>query len=110
MEKKVLIILSTAEKDKAMTGILYATNALKNEWLSEVKLCFFGPFEKLLAEDEEVQKYVDKLANLQPPVACKFISDNHGVTEKLTLLGIDTQYVGKLVSDYINEGYVPLVF
>ena len=110
MEKKVLIILSTAEKDKAMTGILYATNALKNEWLSEVKLCFFGPFEKLLAEDEEVQKYVDELANLQPPVACKFISDNQGVTEKLTLLGIETQYVGKLVSDYINEGYVPLVF
>ena len=110
MDKKVLIILSTAEKDKAMTGILFATNALKNEWLSEVKLCFFGPFEKLLAEDEEVQGYVAELAEQQPPVACKFVSDNNGVTEKLSLLGIDTQYVGKLVSDYLNEGYVPMVF
>ncbi len=110
MDTKVLIILSTAEKEKAMTGILYATNALKNEWLSEVKICFFGPFETLLAEDEEVQGYVAELAEQQPPVACKFVSDNNGVTEKLSLLGIDTQYVGKLVSDYLNEGYVPMVF
>ena len=110
MEKKVLIILSTAEKEKAMTGVLYATNALKNEWLNDVKLCFFGPFEKLLAEDEEIQGYVAQLAELQPPVACKFISDHSGVTEKLSLLGIDTQYVGKLVSDYLNEGYIPMVF
>lgn len=110
MAQKVLIILSTAEKGKALTGVLYATNAMKQQWLTDVKLCFFGPFETLLAEDEEVQQHVAQLAALQPPVACKFISDSEGVSEKLSALGIKTEYVGKMVSDYLNEGYIPLVF
>ncbi len=110
MSQKVLIILSTAEKEKALVGILYATNALKNEWLTDVKLCFFGPFEKLLAEDEEVQVHVANLAEYQAPVACKFVSDMHGVSEQLTTLGIQTDYVGKMISDYLNDGYIPMVF
>ena len=89
MDSKVLVILSTAEKDKALTGVLYATNALKNNWLQEVKLIFFGPFETLLAEDEEVQERVTQLAEYQAPVACKFISDGRGVSEKLSQLGVE---------------------
>jgi hypothetical protein len=110
MDKKVLVILSTAEKEKALTGVLYATNAIKNQWLKDVKLCFFGPFEALLAEDTEVQGWVAQLAEYQAPVACKFISDSRGISEKLTALGIEVEYVGKLVSDYIEDGYIPMVF
>lgn len=110
MGNKVLVILSTAEKQKALTGILYTSNALKNKWLEEAKVCFFGPFESLLAEDEEVQKAVAQLAEYQAPVACKFVSDNSGVSDKLSQLGIQLEYVGQMVSDYINDGYVPLVF
>ena len=107
---KVLIILSTAEKDKALTGVLYATNLLKHKWLEDVKLCFFGPFEALLAEDKEVQERVAQLAEYQVPVACKFVADNDGVSDKLSQLGIQIEYVGQMVSDYIKEGYVPMVF
>lgn len=110
MGKKVLLILSTAEKEKALAGTLYGVNAIRNKWLDDVKVCFFGPFESLLAEDEEVQQAVAKLAEYQAPVACKFISDSSGVTDKLAQLGIELEYVGQMVSDYISEGYVPLVF
>lgn len=110
METKVLVILSTAEKEKALTGLLYTTNAIKNEWLPDVRVCFFGPFEKLLAEDPEVQQWALPLIEQQAPVACKFISDNHGVSEQLSELGVDVQYIGKLVSDSLKEGYVPMVF
>ncbi len=110
MESKVLIVLSTAEKAKALTGVLYATNALRHHWLGDVKLCFFGPFESLLAEDEEVQERVAQLVGHQVPVACKFIADNHGISDKLTALGVDVQYVGQIVSDYIKDGYIPMVF
>lgn len=110
MESKVLIILSTAEKDKAITGILYATNAIKYGWLNDVKVCFFGPFEKLVAEDEQVQEWVTPLLEHHVPVACKFISDSHGVSEKLMQLGIQVEYVGELVSNSIKDGYLPMVF
>ncbi|QSO48891.1 hypothetical protein [Alicyclobacillus mengziensis] len=110
MAQKVLVILSTAEKEKALTGVLWATNALKYKWVEDVKLCFFGPFEALLAEDESVQASVAPLREYQVPVACKFVSDNQGVTDKLAQLGVQVEYVGQLVADYVNEGYVPMVF
>ncbi|MBO8172103.1 MAG: hypothetical protein H0Z33_09435 [Bacillaceae bacterium] len=110
MSKKVLIIISTAEKEKALTGILYGVNAMKNGWLDDVKIMFFGPSEKLLAEDPDFQEQAAKIKEYQTPVACKFISDNQGISENLASLGIEVEYVGKMVSDYIGEGYTPMVF
>jgi hypothetical protein len=110
MTPKLLVIVSTAEKEKAATGMLYATNAIKNGWLADVKVCFFGPFEKLAATDPEVQEWVKGLNEHQAAVACKFISDRHGVSDKLLELGVHVEYIGELVSHYIKDGYVPMVF
>ena len=45
MASKVMVIVSTAEKEKALTGIMYAVNAQKNKWVDDIKVIFFGPFE-----------------------------------------------------------------
>jgi len=110
MSSNVLIILSTGEKEKALTGLLYAVNAQKNKWLEDVKVIFFGPFEKLVCEDDEVVDAASQLLEYQTPVACKFLSDQDGVSDKLGDLGFDVQYVGSMVSDYIKKGYTPMVF
>lgn len=110
MSSNVLIILSTGEKEKALTGLLYAVNAQKNKWLEDVKVIFFGPFEKLVCEDDEVVDAASQLLEYQTPVACKFLSDQDGVSDKLSELGFDVQYVGSMVSDYIKKGYTPMVF
>lgn len=110
MSSKVLIVLSTGEKEKALTGLLYAVNAQKNKWLEDVKVIFFGPFEKLVCEDDEVVDAASQLLEYQTPVACKFLSDQDGVSDKLSELGFDVQYVGSMVSDYIKKGYTPMVF
>lgn len=110
MEKKVLIIISTAEREKALTGLLYATNALKNNWLDDVKVILFGPFEKMVSEDKELQEVLSKLLPYQTPVACKFISDREEISGSLETLGIQLEYVGAMISDAIGEGYVPMVF
>ena len=80
MGKKVIVIISTAEREKALVGVMYATNVLKNKWLEDVKVFFFGPFEKLVAEDQEIQARVSTLLEYQTPAACKFISDRGNVT------------------------------
>lgn len=110
MASKVLIVLSTGEKEKALTGLLYATNAIAHKWLEDVRVFFFGPFEKLLAEDSEIQQQAAQLIEYQQPMACKGISDDQGVSDQLSRLGVDVQYIGQPISQALNDGYVPMVF
>ena len=110
MSAKVMIIISTAEKDKALTAILYAKNAQKNKWVDDVRIIFFGPFENLVCEDDDVIKAASELLDYQTPIACKFLSDRSGASDKLTELGFNVEYVGALISDSIKAGYVPMVF
>jgi hypothetical protein len=41
LASKIVVIISTGEKEKVFTGIMYATNAQKNKWIDEVKVVFF---------------------------------------------------------------------
>ena len=110
MASKVMVIVSTAEKDKALTGIMYAVNAQKNKWVDDLKVIFFGPFENLVCDDEEVAQAASKLLDYETPIACKFLSDRDGISGNLEKMGINVDYVGSLISGYIEEGYVPMVF
>ncbi|UCD45681.1 MAG: hypothetical protein JSV27_04135, partial [Candidatus Bathyarchaeota archaeon] len=54
MSTKTLVVVATGDREKALTALMYAGNALKRQWLEDVKIVFFGPSERLLATDEEV--------------------------------------------------------
>ena len=110
MSSKVIVIISTAEKDKALTGILYAKNAQKNKWIDEVRVIFFGPFENLVCEDDEIIKAASELLDYQTPIACKFLSDKSGTSDRLEELGFNVEFVGSLISDSIKAGFIPMVF
>ena len=110
MSSKVMVILSTAEKDKALTGIRYAKNAQKNKWVEDVRVIFFGPFENLVCQDDDVIQAASELLDYQTPIACKFLSDKSGASDKLEELGFNVEYVGSLISDSIKAGYIPMVF
>ena len=110
MSSKVMVIISTAEKAKALTGIMYAVNAQKHKWVDDIKVIFFGPFENLLCEDEEVIKAASNLLDYETPIACKFLSDRDGISDKLEKLGVNVDYVGTIISGFIAEGYAPMLF
>jgi len=111
MNDRILVILSTAEAGKARTGAMYAVNALRHGWVEDVKLVLFGPAEELVLTDEPLQALLDDFRAMEEtPVACKFIADRDGLADRLGAMKIDVQYVGKLISDLIREGYVPLVW
>ena len=110
MASKVMVIVSTAEKEKALTGIMYAVNAQKNKWVDDLKVIFFGPFENLMCEDEEVAQAASRLLEYETPIACKFLSDRDGISENLEKMGVNVDNVGSLISGYIEEGYIPMVF
>lgn len=111
MEGKLVVIISTSDVQKARTGAMYAVNALKFGWMAEVKIFFFGPAQDLLLVDGELQNYMKEYETMEETaVACKYISDRDKKSEQICALGIKVEYVGKMISDYINEGYVPMVW
>ena len=110
MTAKIVIVISTGEKEKALTGIMYAFNAQKNKWLDDVKVIFFGPFEDLVCEDHEVAELAAQLLEFETPIACKRLSDNAGISDKLEKLGYQVEYVGTIISGLIKQGYAPMVF
>jgi hypothetical protein len=111
MEGKIVVILSTSDVEKARTGAMYAINALKHGWMEEVKIFFFGPAQNLLLEDAPLQDYMKEYSFMEEcAVACRYISDRDKKSEQIRELGLEVEYVGKMISDYINQGYIPMVW
>jgi hypothetical protein len=111
MSDKVLVIISSSDREKAITGLMYATNSLKNTWMNEVRVVVFGPSQQLSLKDKEIQGYLkDLIAQGNTPATCKYIADETHISDDLSALGMDVVYVGTLISDYIKDGFVPMVF
>ncbi len=109
--RKILIIISTAEREKAMAGLMYARNARENRWFDDVRIVLFGPFEHLIAEDKELHDLgLETFKVVARPVACKAFADQLKVSEALKELGCEIEQVGGIISECIRTGYVPLVF
>lgn len=111
MSDKIVVIISTAEVEKARTGMMYAVNAVLQNWMSEVKLIFFGPAQELLLEDVVMKDFLLQFQQAEgKAVSCKFIADRDETDKETEALGISVEYVGSMISDLIKEGYVPLIW
>ena len=116
MTNNLLVVISSGDEapDKAMTGMMYAINAKKHQWLDDVRLMFFGPSEQMIAKatpESELGQSLRQAFELGiVPVACKAISDGNNITAQLNGLGIETEYVGTILSSYIKKDYQILTF
>jgi hypothetical protein len=111
MADKLLVIISTAEPEKARTGMMYAVNALKHCWMEEVRIFFFSPTQELLTRDPDLQHMLAEYQSYdQTAIACKFLADRDHTAEPASALGVEVAYVGTLISELIREGYVPMVW
>ena len=110
MSDKALVIIATGDAEKALTGLMWCTNALRYGWMEEVKVIFFGPAQDLVLADDRVKEMAQGLAEAVKPVFCKFISDRDGKSDRLRQLGMDVAYVGKIIADFLKDGYVPMIW
>jgi hypothetical protein len=110
MASKVLVIIATGEAEKALTGLMYAYRTMSEGWIDDVKVVFFGPSERLLVKDERIAQISQQICEAEKPFVCKFISDQEGISEQIESLGLKVEYVGTIISDFIKEGYIPMVF
>lgn len=111
MSDKVVVIISTGEAEKARTGMMYAVNAVLKNWMSDVKLIFFGPAQELLLEDVVMKDFLIQFQQAKgKAVSCKFIADRDETEKETAALGVEVEYVGSMVSDLIKDGYIPLIW
>ncbi|MDA3938723.1 MAG: hypothetical protein PF693_05375 [Spirochaetia bacterium] len=111
MSDKVVVIISTSEAEKARTGMMYAVNAVLNNWMADVKLIFFGPAQELLLEDIVMKDFLIQFQQAEgKAVSCKFIVDRDEIDKETSALGVKSEYVGSMISDLIKDGYIPMVW
>ena len=109
--RKILIILSTAEREKAMAGLMFAKNTHENHVFDDVRVVLFGPIERLLSEDKEIRDLSAEVFKVTAhPVACSTFAGDPVVSNAIKSLGCEIDQVSGIISEYIRNGYVPLVF
>ncbi|MGB9735681.1 MAG: hypothetical protein ACP5JP_00390 [bacterium] len=111
MKQKILVIVSTENKEKALSALVFVQNSLKNKRFEDIKLILFGPSEKLASNDQALQSIITDIVSMGgSPLACKAISDMHNIGKELTAMGFKLEYVGDPIGNLINNGYIPMVF
>ncbi len=111
MNDKLAVILASGDPRVLEMGVMYARNAAKQGWMSDVKVFLFGPSETQVATDPALRETIETMIEEGlVPVACKYCSDKYSVSELLDKLGCDIEYVGAPISDAIKAGYVPMVW
>ncbi len=112
MANKVFLVISSGDREVVKwPALTYALNAAKQKWMDEVKVIFFGPSEELAASDPEIQEKIKELQEAGVEViACKACADAWNITGAIEEAGIGVVYVGSVISQLINDGWVSLTY
>lgn len=110
MVSKLLVVVATSNKEKALAALMYTGNAIRHSWMDDVKVVFFGPSERLMVEDEEASARAREISKAGGSFACKAISDREEISGDIEDLGVRVEYVGTIISDFIKDGYIPMVW
>ncbi len=109
---RLAVVWSSSDPDVAhRVCFMYTGNAKKQKWFDEVTLIVWGPSARLLAGDKDLQAKIKTM--LQDGVkiqACQACTDSYGVTEQLRNMGIEVKYMGKPLTDLIQQNWHILTF
>ncbi|MFX1537632.1 MAG: DsrE family protein [Promethearchaeota archaeon] len=109
---KVFLILSSGDIEVHQeVTFRFTLNAFKKGWMDQVRVILWGPTERMAVENEQFRDQVKLLITAGVEVyACKACSDNLGLSDKLSKLGIKVEHVGELTTHMLKEGWQQLTF
>jgi hypothetical protein len=108
--KQQLILWTSGDREVALKMVfMYAFNCKKYAWMDNIRLLVWGPSAKLLSEDQELQARLKDLKEAGVELyACKGCADMYGISEKLSSLGVNVMYTGKMLADLQQHGWYVL--
>jgi hypothetical protein len=109
---KLCVIWSSGDREVALELVFkYTLNSKLKDWWTDVRLVVWGPSERLLTHDKELQDHVFALTKEGVEVmACKGCSDNYGVSTDLSELGVNVLYTGVPLTEMLKSGWTVLTF
>jgi hypothetical protein len=112
VSNKLLLVWSTSEIEVAKKMVLlYTSVILERQYWDEAHLMIWGPSAKVLAENEELQKMLEKVRLSGVKLsACVVCTDDYGVTKKLQSLGIDTIHTGEFLTEALQSDWKTITF
>ncbi len=107
-----VIVIQSADPDLIYFGLLFADRASLNQWMDNVKIVFWGPSQKTVAElpeDSEIIGLIKGIIARGGKTAriwcCKACADKYGVADKMEQLGMEVFHVGDATSYLLKLGY-----
>lgn len=102
---KLVVVWTNGDREVAIRmAFMYTLNSKLKEWWDEVTLIVWGPSAKLLAEDKQLQEYMEKIKNAGVELlACKACADSYDVSEILENMGINVKYTGQVLTDFLKD-------
>lgn len=75
---RLAVLWTSGDREVALkVAFMYTLNAKSRGWFDEVTLIIWGPSSRLLAQDEELQEYVQRMGEEGVTlVACKACADS----------------------------------
>ena len=109
-ENSLVVLWASGDPEVALKMVfMYTLNCKLQGWWNEVTLIVWGPSAKILSENIQLQKSVQRMKEAGVILeACKACADLYHVSPKLKELGIDVKYMGQPLTDYLKSDKVVL--
>lgn len=109
---KLAVLWTSGDPDVAhRVAFMYAHNAKKAGWFDEVTLIVWGPSQRLLVGDKDLQKKVKEMqADGVVVEACVACAMSFGIVEELKAIGITVKPMGVPLTNYLKSGWKVLTF
>jgi hypothetical protein len=106
-QNKLLILWSSADREVAKKMVLlYGSVILPRGYWDEAHLMIWGPSSKLLAEDAELQEMLKTVLDTGVTAStCVVCTDDYGVTDTLSDLGVEPNHTGELFTEALQNDW-----
>ena len=107
-----IVFIQNRDAESIYFALLFADRAIKNEWMDNIKVIFWGPAQKTMAELPDDSDQVKLLKGIiarggksARVWACKACADRYGVADRMEALGCEVFHVGNATSYLLKLGY-----
>ena len=109
-EDSLIVLWTSGDPEVALKMVfMYTLNCKLQGWWNEVTLIVWGPSAKILSENPQLQRVIQKMKDAGVILeACKACADLYHVSPKLKELGIDVKYMGQHLTEYLKSDKVVL--
>jgi hypothetical protein len=110
MANKLLVVV-VSEDARATVGLRMASRMVERGTLADVRVLFFGPGERLLADPPEALRGpLETLRRQAAPMACRAVAQEMGVLDRLEQNGTELVPAGEEIERRMLDGYEVMTF